>query len=91
MNMVVSIARAIAKNPELILCDEPTGALDYTTGITVLSLLAKLNKEMKKTVLVITHNSAIADMAHRVIHLGSGRIVENRINEKVIRPEEVRW
>lgn len=87
----VSIARAIAKNPELILCDEPTGALDYTTGITVLSLLAKLNKEMKKTVLVITHNSAIADMAHRVIHLGSGRIVENRINDKVIRPEEVKW
>lgn len=87
----VSIARAIAKNPELILCDEPTGALDYTTGITILSLLAKLNKEMNKTVLVITHNSAIADMAHRVIRLGSGRVVENRINEKVIRPEEVRW
>jgi putative ABC transport system ATP-binding protein len=87
----VSIARAIAKNPDIILCDEPTGALDYTTGITVLSLLSKLNKEMNKTVLVITHNSAIADMAHRVIHLGSGRIMENRINEKVIRPEEVQW
>lgn len=87
----VSIARAIAKNPDIILCDEPTGALDYTTGITVLSLLSKLNKEMNKTVLVITHNSAIADMAHRVIRLGSGRIMENRINEKIIRPEEVQW
>jgi len=87
----ISIARAIAKNPEIILCDEPTGALDFTTGITVLSLLKKLNEEMNKTVIVITHNSAIADMADRVIKLGSGRIVENHVNEKVIRPEEVVW
>lgn len=87
----ISIARAIAKNPDLILCDEPTGALDYITGISVLALLKKLNTEMNKTVIVITHNSAIADMADRVIKLRSGRIVENHLNEKVIRPEEVAW
>lgn len=87
----ISIARAIAKNPDIILCDEPTGALDFTTGITVLALLKKLNEEMNKTVIVITHNSAIADMADRVIKLRSGRIVENHVNEKVIRPEEVVW
>jgi putative ABC transport system ATP-binding protein len=75
----------------LILCDEPTGALDYITGISVLALLKKLNTEMNKTVIVITHNSAIADMADRVIKLRSGRIVENHLNEKVIRPEEVAW
>lgn len=87
----ISIARAIAKNPDLILCDEPTGALDFITGISVLALLRKLNKEMNKTVLVITHNSAIAEMADRVIKLGSGKIVENYLNEKPIRPEEVVW
>lgn len=87
----ISIARAIAKNPDLILCDEPTGALDFTTGVTILSVLKKLNVEKNKTVIVITHNSAIADMAHRVIKLRSGRIVENYINEKVIEPEEVVW
>lgn len=87
----ISIARAIAKNPDLILCDEPTGALDYITGITVLELLRKLNKEKNKTVIVITHNSAIAGMADRVIKLGSGKIVENYLNEKPIGPEEVIW
>jgi len=87
----ISIARAIAKNPDLILCDEPTGALDYITGITVLKVLRELNKEMSKTVIVITHNSAIAAMADRVIRLGSGRIAENYLNEKAISPEEVVW
>jgi len=87
----ISIARAIAKNPDLILCDEPTGALDYITGITVLKVLRELNREMNKTVIVITHNSAIAEMADRVIRLGSGKIVENYLNEKVISPEEVVW
>lgn len=87
----ISIARAIAKNPDLILCDEPTGALDYITGITVLKVLRELNKEMNKTVIVITHNSAIAGMADRVIRLGSGRIAENYLNEKAISPEEVVW
>jgi len=87
----ISIARAIAKNPDLILCDEPTGALDYITGITVLKVLRELNKEMNKTIIVITHNSAIAEMADRVIRLGSGRISENYLNEKAISPEEVVW
>ena len=87
----ISIARAIAKNPDLILCDEPTGALDYITGITVLKVLRELNKKMNKTVIVITHNSAIAGMADRVIRLGSGRISENYLNEKAISPEEVVW
>jgi putative ABC transport system ATP-binding protein len=87
----ISIARAIAKNPDLILCDEPTGALDYITGITVLKVLRKLNMEMNKTVIVITHNSAIAEMADRVIRLGSGKIAENYLNEKAISPEEVVW
>lgn len=87
----ISIARAIAKNPDLILCDEPTGALDYITGVSILELLRKLNREKDKTVIVITHNSAIAGMADRVIKLGSGRIVENYLNEKPVRPEEVVW
>lgn len=87
----ISIARAIGKNPDLILCDEPTGALDYITGISILELLRKLNREMNKTIILITHNSAIAGMADRVIKLGSGRIVENYLNEKPIGPEEVVW
>lgn len=87
----ISIARAIAKNPDIILCDEPTGALDYITGISVLALLKKLNTEMNKTIIVITHNSAIADMADRVIKLRSGKIVENFVNDKIISPEEVVW
>lgn len=87
----VSIARAIAKNPELLLCDEPTGALDYNTGIAIMALLSKLNREMGKTLIVITHNSDIALMADRVIRMRSGRIIENTVNENPVKAEEIKW
>ena len=87
----VSIARAVAKNPEILLCDEPTGALDFHTGITILGLLRKVNREMGKTVIVITHNSDIASMADRVIKMRSGRIIDNRVNENPMAVEEIKW
>jgi putative ABC transport system ATP-binding protein len=87
----VSIARAIAKNPDLLLCDEPTGALDYQTGVSILALLAKINKEMGKTVIVITHNAGIAGMADRVLRMRSGEIVEDRTNPSPLPPEDITW
>ncbi len=87
----VAIARAVAKNPLLLLCDEPTGALDYQTGISILALLSKINKEYGKTVLVITHNAPIANMADRVIKMRSGKIVEDRYNENPVNPEGIEW
>ncbi|MDF2656411.1 MAG: transporter related [Bacillota bacterium] len=87
----VSIARAVAKNPEILLCDEPTGALDFHTGITILGLLRKVNREMGKTVIVITHNSDIASMADRVIKMRSGRIIDDRVNENPMAVEEIKW
>ena len=87
----VSIARAIAKNPDLLLCDEPTGALDFQTGVTILALLSKINREMGKTVIVITHNAGIAHMADRVLRMRSGEIVEDRVNTTPVPPEEITW
>jgi putative ABC transport system ATP-binding protein len=87
----VSIARAIAKNPALLLCDEPTGALDFETGKRVLRLLLDLNKRLGKTVLLITHNGAIAQVADRVIRLRSGEVVEMHDNPRPLPPEEVVW
>lgn len=87
----VSIARAVAKNPEILLCDEPTGALDFSTGITILSLLRKVNREMGKTVIVITHNSDIAFMADRVLKMRSGRIIDDHINESPMAVEDIKW
>ncbi|MFO0901108.1 MAG: ABC transporter ATP-binding protein [Pirellulales bacterium] len=87
----VAIARALAKNPRLLLCDEPTGALDYETGKLVLRLLVDLNDRLGKTVLVITHNVAIAEIADRVIHLRSGEIVEVTRNAHRRAPEEIEW
>jgi putative ABC transport system ATP-binding protein len=87
----VAIARALAKNPELLLCDEPTGALDYETGKAVLSMLWDVNKRLRKTVLIITHNQAIARMADRLIRIRSGRIVEDARQSSPVRPEEVTW
>jgi putative ABC transport system ATP-binding protein len=87
----VAIARALAKNPELLLCDEPTGALDYETGKMVLRLLVDLKNNLKKTVLVITHNIAIADCADRVVHLRSGEIVGVDVNANPKPPEEIVW
>ncbi|PKM93456.1 MAG: macrolide ABC transporter ATP-binding protein [Firmicutes bacterium HGW-Firmicutes-1] len=87
----VSIARAVAKNPSLLLCDEPTGALDFNTGIKILALLKKINKEYKKTVVIITHNMPIGAMADRVIKMRSGEIVETKVNDNPIPPEGIEW
>ncbi|EAQ80420.1 ABC transporter ATP-binding protein [Blastopirellula marina] len=87
----VAIARAVAKNPDLLLCDEPTGALDYTTGIKALRLLVDVNRRLGATIVLITHNSAIAETADRVVHLRSGQISDLVINPHPIAPEEVTW
>lgn len=87
----IAIARAIVKQPALLLCDEPTGALDVETGRRVLDAIAHVNKELGTTTAVITHNAAIANMADRVIRLGNGRIVEERVNVHRIAPQEVIW
>jgi len=87
----VAIARAIAKRPDVLLCDEPTGALDFATGKLVLEVLERVNQELGTTTAVITHNAAIAAMADRVIRLGSGEIVEVRRNEAKSKPAELEW
>lgn len=87
----VAIARALAKNPSLLLCDEPTGALDYVTGKAVLKLLYDLSRERKTTVIIITHNQAIAPMADRIIKIKSGKIQSNELNENVISIDEIEW
>jgi putative ABC transport system ATP-binding protein len=81
----------VAKNPELLLCDEPTGALDFATGKLVLRLLVDLNQKLGKTIIVITHNSALAQVADRVANLRSGEISDDRLNPCPIPPEEVVW
>ncbi|WGV61095.1 ABC transporter ATP-binding protein [Brevibacillus brevis] len=87
----VAIARAVAKNPLLLLCDEPTGALDYVTGKSVLKLLQDLNKETKKCVVLVTHNSAIAPMADKVIKVKSGMIESVTINQEKQSVEGIEW
>lgn len=87
----VSIARAIVKNPKLLLCDEPTGALDYTTSRDILKLLQQINKSFNTTILMITHNTAISGMANRIFKLRSGEIVEEIINETIIPAERIEW
>lgn len=87
----VAIARALVKNPDLLLCDEPTGALDYETGIQVLKSLQEANKQMKKTLMVITHNAAIAQMADKVIKVQSGHVAEVQLNENPLPPERIEW
>jgi putative ABC transport system ATP-binding protein len=87
----VAIARAIAKNPAVLLCDEPTGALDSATGIIVLDALARINRELGTTTVVITHNAVIAGMADRVIDMSDGRIGEVHRNEHKLAPQELRW
>ena len=87
----VAIARALAKNPRLLLCDEPTGALDYATRKSVLKLLYELSRERDTTVIVITHNQAIAPMADRLIRIKSGKIQSNEINEYVTPIDEIEW
>lgn len=87
----VAIARALAKNPSLLLCDEPTGALDYVTGKAVLKLLYDLSRERKTTVIIITHNQAIAPMADRILRIKSGKIISNERNSSVIPIDEIEW
>ena len=87
----VSIARAIAKNPKLLLCDEPTGALDYETGKNILKLLHDVCRHNEKTVIVITHNSAITQMADRVIHIKNGTVVGEEVNSSPMTVEEIEW
>ena len=87
----VSIARALAKNPKLLLCDEPTGALDYKTGKQVLGLLQETCRKTGRTVIVITHNTALTAMADRVIQVRSGQIVSNKVNEHPVPVEEIEW
>ena len=87
----VSIARALAKNPKLLLCDEPTGALDYVTGKLILKLLHDVSKEQKKPVIIVTHNAALKDMADKVIHIRSGRIENIEINPDPMPIERIEW
>ena len=87
----VAIARAIAKRPELLLCDEPTGALDFQTGVLVLEVIERVNRELGTTTIVITHNVAIARMADRVIRLGDGRVTSIERNPVKAPPRELEW
>jgi len=87
----VAIARAVAKRPDVLLCDEPTGALDYETGVLVLEVLAQVNRDLGTTVAVITHNAAIAAMGDRVIRMRSGRIAEETRNAVRASPRELSW
>lgn len=87
----VAIARALAKNPPLLLCDEPTGALDYVTGKSVLKLLYDLSRKNHTTVIIITHNQAIAPMADRILKIKSGKITDNFLNENKTPIDEIEW
>ena len=87
----VAIARALAKNPKLLLCDEPTGALDYTTGKAILKLLQDMSRQRGVTVIIITHNSALTAMADRVIRVKNGTVVSEEINTSPVPVEEIEW
>lgn len=87
----VAIARALAKNPKLLLCDEPTGALDYSTGKNILKLLQDTSRSTGMTVIIITHNKALAAMADRVVRVKSGTILDVSVNEHAVPVEEIEW
>ena len=87
----VAIARALAKNPRLLLCDEPTGALDYVTGKAILKLLRDMCKEEKKTVIIVTHNSALKDMADRVVYIKNGKAEKIELNPSPKAVEDIEW
>jgi putative ABC transport system ATP-binding protein len=87
----VAIARAAVKNPRLLLCDEPTGALDHITGKLILGLLAKINRERGSTVAIVTHNTPISQMAHRIVRMSSGSVVEIEENQSPLPPERIDW
>ena len=86
-----AIARALSKSPTILLCDEPTGALDYTTAKDVLKMIQKINKEYKSTIIIATHNTAIAGMSHEVLSLHDGTIMEHRINDSIVDASELLW
>ncbi len=86
-----AIGRALVKNPELLLCDEPTGALDYSTSKEILDLMESVNRDFGCTIVVVTHNNAIAGMADRVLRLHDGALVENRVNENPVPARELEW
>jgi len=87
----VAVARAVAKRPDILLCDEPTGALDFETGVRVLAALERVNRELGTTTVIITHNAPIAALAQRVITLADGRIARTEINAAPVRAGELRW
>jgi putative ABC transport system ATP-binding protein len=87
----VAIARAIAKNPDVLLCDEPTGALDSTTGRLVLEALTRINDELGTTTVIISHNAVIRQLAHRTFYFADGEIIREEINDKRLKPEELAW
>lgn len=87
----VAIARAISKNPRVLLCDEPTGALDFETGIKILKVLKQMNEEYKKTIILITHNQPIGELADRVIQVRSGNIVDIKVNKSKKSIEDIVW
>ena len=87
----VSIARALAKNPKILLCDEPTGALDYNTGKAILKLLHDTCRSTGTTVIIITHNQAICSMADRVIKIKNGKVTENTVNAEPLPAERIEW
>ena len=87
----VAIARAIVKNPKLLLCDEPTGALDSKTGAQIVTLLLEVAEKYHKTVIIVTHNSKIADVSRRIIRIADGHIVSDEVNSNPRRPEDIVW
>jgi putative ABC transport system ATP-binding protein len=87
----VALARAVAKRPSVLLCDEPTGALDFRTGILVLDVIERVNRELGTATALITHNAQIAEMADRVVTLADGRVQGQRVVERRARPDELRW
>ena len=87
----VAIARAFVKNPKLLLCDEPTGALDSKSSLEILKLIQKLNSDYNTTILIITHNQAISDMCHRTIKIRDGKVKSDKLNENIISVDEINW
>lgn len=86
-----AIGRALIKNPSILLCDEPTGALDYHTSKEILELIERINKKYNNTIIIVTHNDAIKQMAHRVLKLRDGQIVKNYVNETIIAAKDLEW